>query len=136
MGAHHEFSSSLMGGNVTTFEKQPDWISVRCADEDCNRYEGQYCCPALVDSKANQLLKIEEYKKYLTLLIKEYFGKTFFQKKISRSAEKWIKLLELDLLERISRGCSSQNTKQSVLTRSVIFLLQVFDGIIKFVQRP
>ena len=117
MAGFYTFSSSLLGGDDDQHERTPDWMSVRCADNDCKRFEGQYCCPALVISSFGQLLRLEKYQETMNYILDEYFGRTFFRSRIGRFTNKWIEEMKQDHAERISRGCQYRFDKLAITDR-------------------
>ena len=121
MAAFYEFSSSLMGGEDDKYEDVPDWMTVKCADHDCTRFEGQYCCPALTESRYGQIMVIEKYQDAMNDLLDEYFGRTFFRSKIGRFTNKWIKEMMNDHIYRLNLGCNFYFDRLYIMDRCALF---------------
>ena len=117
MASGYAFSSSLMGGNKDEYKRYPDWMSVRCANDDCSRFEGQFCCPALGKNMFGQLTILEKYQEKINAVLDQYFGRTFFRSQIGRFTNKWIEEMKMDHINRLRQECEYRFDKLELMDR-------------------
>merc|ERR1712176_203784 len=121
----YSFSSYLFGGEKNISSATPDWMTVRCADKQCRRFEAKYCCPALEELDSSIVrpdMKLQESIEKLVLSIEnaeELKNRRAFKKRSIRKMKALKRKLLIDFWNK-ARLCFAEFSapKNLVVSRS------------------